>query len=52
MKTALDMGFDEFVRWATGYILLGIGEGRALKDLMHTVIDHACRNKIFGKGIG
>lgn len=52
MKTALDMEFDEFVRWATGYVLMGIGGGTPLKELMDTVIDHACRNKIFGKGAG
>lgn len=43
------MDFDEFIKWATGYVLIGIGEGRTLKYLMHVVINYAVRNKIFGK---
>ena len=48
-KTALEMDFDEFVSWATSYILFGIGEGQSLRDLVRTVLDHAARNKVFGK---
>ena len=47
-KLATEMDFNEFVTWATSYILFGIGEGRKLKDLVHTVVDHAARNEVFG----
>jgi len=47
-KTALEMDFNEFVTWATGFILFGIGEGRSLRELVHTVVDHAARNPNFG----
>lgn len=50
MKYAVDMDYQEFINWAVGYILMGIGEGRALRDLVHTVIDQAVSNKVFGKG--
>lgn len=47
-KTALDLDFNEFVSWATSHILFGIAEGQKLRDLVTTVVDHACRNKVFG----
>ncbi len=47
-KTALEMNFNEFVSWATAFIIFGIGEGTKLKDLVCTIIDHAVRNKVFG----
>jgi hypothetical protein len=43
-QTALEMDFHDFTTWATAYILFGIGEGRSLKDLVFTVVDHASRN--------
>jgi len=48
MKTALDMNFNEFVNWATGYILMGIGRGDNLNMLVRTVLDHSLRNRVFG----
>ena len=48
MKTALDMDFNEFIDWATGYILMGIGSGEPLRSLVRVVLDHAVRNKVFG----
>lgn len=47
-KNALEMDFNEFVTWATGYILFGIGEGQKLRDLVRIVVDHAARNPNFG----
>jgi len=48
----LKMKFNEFVEWAIGYVLLGIGRGDGLHVLMHTVIDHALCNGVFSeKGI-
>lgn len=45
---AKDMEFDDFVKWATGYILLGIGEGRPLRDLVWMIVNQAAQNKNFG----
>lgn len=42
------MDVNEFVAWATGYILFGIGEGRSLKELIHTIAVQAASNKVFG----
>lgn len=39
---------DMEVSSTTGYLLFGIGEGRPVKDLMRTIVDHAARNKNFG----
>ena len=47
-KFATEMDFNEFVTWATGYILFGIGEGSKLKDLVHTVVNQAMMNEVFG----
>lgn len=49
-KTALEMDFNEFVTWATAFILFGIGEGRSLRELVWNVLNHAVRNEVFGKG--
>jgi hypothetical protein len=49
-KTALEMDFNEFVSWATSRVLFGIGEGERLRDIMHSIIDHAARNTVFGGG--
>lgn len=48
MKSPFDMEFNEFVNWAVGYVLLGIGQGITLRTLIHDVVDHVCRNTIFG----
>jgi hypothetical protein len=48
MKPATEMEFNEFVDWATGHILLGIGNGRSLRELVHSVVDLALRNTVFG----
>ena len=49
MKKPLDMTFDEFVSWATGYLLFEIGAGRRLRDIMFTILDMSTRNNVFGK---
>jgi hypothetical protein len=48
MKSQLDMTFNEFTDWATGYVLIGLGSGENLRSIMHGIIDNAIRNKIFG----
>lgn len=47
-ETALTMEFNEFVAWATGYVVLGIGKGQDIRDLLRYVIDCAVRNTAFG----
>jgi len=47
---ALEMNFDQFVNWATGYTLSELGAGTRLKEIMHTIVDHAIRNEVFGGG--
>lgn len=49
-KITLELDFDEFHSWATGYVLFAIGEGKTLRDAMLTVCDHAARNKVWGGG--
>lgn len=49
MKTALEMDFNEFLAWATGFVITGLGEGRTIRDSMYCVLDHALRNEVFGK---
>lgn len=49
-KTALEMNFNEFHAWATAYVLFEIGEGNSLRNAMHTILDHAARNEVFGGG--
>lgn len=51
-KTVLEMDFDEFHSWATGYVLFAIGEGTSLRDAMLTVCDQSARNKVWGGGSG
>tara|TARA_Y100000310_G_scaffold308553_1_gene351774 strand:+ start:5963 stop:6181 length:219 start_codon:yes stop_codon:yes gene_type:complete len=48
-KSPIEMDFNEFKAWATGYILFGIGEGQTLKSLIHTIVDQAARNEKFGR---
>lgn len=48
MKSALEMEFSEFVDWATGHVLLGLGRGEGLRNILHSIVDHACRNTVFG----
>lgn len=40
MKKIKDMTFDEFVAWATGHILFGIGKGLSLKSLIWEVLNN------------
>jgi len=47
-KLAIDMDFREFNAWATGTILLGIGEGKPLKDLVWLITNQQTKNKVFG----
>lgn len=47
-KTAPEMDFDEFITWATGYILFGIGEGQKLRDVVWFVCNQAAQNKVWG----
>jgi hypothetical protein len=47
-KAATEMNFDEFVTWATGYLIFGIGEGNKLRNLMHTIVNQAAQNPHFG----
>ncbi len=46
---ALKMNFKDFVVWASGYVLLGIGQGDKLRSLMATVVDNALRNEVFSE---
>lgn len=47
-KSPLEMGFDDFVSWATGHILFGIGRGETLRSLVWIVVEQAARNTVFG----
>jgi len=50
MKTALEMEWKEFIAWATGYVIVGLGEGRTVRESVEIIVDHAIRNTKFGKG--
>ena len=47
-KRTIHMDYNEFINWATGYILLGLGEGRQLRDLVDSVIHQSLLNEVFG----
>lgn len=47
-KTPTEMTFDEFVAWATSYILFGIGEGQTLRELVFTIVNQVVLNEVFG----
>lgn len=48
MKSTDEMDFNEFVNWATGYIVFGIGEGTRLRELVWCVCNRAMLNEVFG----
>jgi hypothetical protein len=39
-----DMSFEQFIQWATGYILFGIGSGRSLKVLVWEILNNFTQN--------
>ncbi len=47
-QTATEMNFNDFHAWATGYVLLQLGEGISLRRSLHVVIDQAAKNTVFG----
>ena len=47
-KSATEMTFEEFCAWATGFILFGIGSGDKLQVLVHTIVNQAAMNTVFG----
>lgn len=42
------MSFHRFINWACGRMLIGLGAGERLRDLMTTIIDNAVKNEHFG----
>lgn len=48
ISTPLEMDFTEFINWATGHVLLGMGQGTSLRTLIDEVVDHVSRNNNFG----
>lgn len=42
------MEWNEFIDWATGFVLIGLGGGRDLHGMMHTITYHAINNEVFG----
>lgn len=49
-KYAIEMDYNEFITWATGYILFGIGEGRTLREIVSTIVNQAAQNEVFSGG--
>lgn len=47
-KSTDEMTFDEFVSWATGYVLFGIGDGTKLRELIFVVVNQSALNKVWG----
>lgn len=52
MKTAnpLNMTYEDFSAWAVGFLLLEIGRGEKIRDIVYHILDLAQRNTVFGKG--
>lgn len=47
-KQPAEMEFREFVAWATGYLMLNLGEGNRLKEIMWLILNEAAMNDKFG----
>ena len=47
-KFATEMDQTEFVAWACGSILFGIGEGKTLQSIMWLIVNQAANNEVWG----
>lgn len=47
-QEATELNFNDFVKWANGFMLFEIGCGRSLNEIMWVICQQAAANKVWG----